>query len=1035
MKLEELRRRYTGPIGCPSDTKDPDYWDWDNWDNWPEEDKEMFPIEEEMNLHEDLWFGAKGKETQDPDTWHDGADYKWIEENAITTHKTDIPELEEISTELGYVYLYKGKYLAQADNGGVQIDHPAPEEVIQWFFDHYGKRLWESNMKNRFNEGRGIDSLYDRICRALTDYEHNGEEETNFEELPNEYFEEEFYNLLVDVLVNSDIKDYDEDLANKIDLTFTFKKPEPGKSITLVTVDKLYDLLVEVQDDFVDAGVKDNFNESVKRTGKSLREDVSFIDRWHDTHELLPDCDNVWFIADGKIYVGLYEPEQQIFCMADGLGVELKEVRQWKYLSDKEVIGYPKEKEIIAIENPDFPCPITGIFSDHLICEETGDEFSGVLLDEEYEFCKNGCDSLPWEDVFAWYHLPEEPLKVLEPTDVYPIAIDTPFKTDETVEDIVEDGAAPTVMEPTETVEDIAGPNPEPIIEEGEAEVIPTAEGESAIAASKTEEEPIEEEERLVRESVEDPLDLKVAKWYKETYPTDSMGDEIDDYITFNHIFNCLDSYDDIYQYIPGDSVIRERVFEKLAELLDVNYDYVYNQWLRCADHKVDWNRINPKTVKDLYNKGQITKSEYDEMMGHVKDAKGSLNESIRGNTRKFLDNVYEYFNGFFDGGNDYNWDNLEADLGALKRFTKYKSMNEAIKEYVEGGYLDVYYSDIRNVLNKLYENTPEEVEKWADYPTNKLWDRYVAICQIYLPKAFKHFTGRELGEGEELTEAQLKEAGLLGKAANWVGNKIQNGVQKAANWIGKTAGKAVNAAKTGYQQGAGIDPNQQQQTQQTQQLAAPATQGTNPPNPAQVNQMLANVGQNGQSGQTAQTTNTQTTAPAAQNSPADAQNTNVQVDANTAQNAVSPEQVTELKTQLDNQADAMKDIAAKVETQGQAIEQLQNGASKGEESGGAKEGEGAEAVEGMGDAGTEKLAASMTRRSDRFKESYRYNKKNNNRIFENNKALDMKKCKFMLDKGVSREDIDKARMDGRVGQLLDTRGLHDEFWNSCEGE
>ena len=865
MKLEELRRRYTGPIGCPSDTKDPDYWDWDNWDNWPEEDKEMFPIDEEMNLHEDLWFGALGKETQDPDTWNDNADYKWIEENAITTHKTDIPGLEEVATELGYVYLYKGKYLAQADNGGVQIDHPAPEEVIQWFFDHYGKRLWESNMKKRIKEDRGIGySLYDRICRALTDYENNGGEETGFEELPDEYFEDEFYNLLIDVLVNSGIRYYDNDLAEKIDHTFTLKKPKPGEHITPITVDDLYDLLVDVQNDFAEAGIQNEFDESIKRNRKSLREDVSFIDRWHDTHELLPDCDNVWFIADGKIYVGLYEPEQQIFCMADGMGVELKDVRQWKYISDKEVIGYPKEKEIIAIENPDFPCPITGIFSDHLICEETGDEFSGVLLDEEYEFCKNGCDSLPWEDVFAWYHLPEEPLKVLEPTDVYPIAIDTPYKTDETVEDVVEDGAAPTALEPTDTetvtseeisdkvptaeptgepeifdtmdvtsqrgadayIDDVAGPNATmpsatmayPTAEVTEESATEEVKGTSAIVGNKP------EEGKLVRESIEDkyddPMDMKVRDWYKEAYPTDSMGDEIDDYITFNHIFVCLDSYDDIYDYLPGDSIIRERVFEKLAEIIDVSYDYVYEQYLRgiSEEHKVDWSRVSPKTVEDLYKDGELTKDEYETMMKNVMDARrGSLNESIRGNTRKFLDNIYEYFNDFY-GNDDYNWDALEADLMTLKRFTKYKSMNEAIKEYVDGGNLDVYYSDIRNVLNKIYENTPEEVEKWADYPTNKLWDRYVAICQIYLPKAFKHFTGRELGENDGLKESMK--------------------VRKSAH-----------------------------------------------------------------------------------------------------------------------------------------------------------------------------------------------------RIFENNKALDMRKCKFMLDKGVSREDIDKARMDGKVGQLLDTRGLHDEFWGSCEGE
>jgi len=746
-KLEELRRRHTGPVGCPSDTKDPDDWDWDNWDNWPEEDKEMFPLEE-------------------------------------------------------------------------------------------------------------------------------------------------------------------------------------------------------------------------KKEGKSMKESVSFIDRWHDTHELLPDCDNVWFIADGKIYVGLYEPEQQIFCMADGMGVELKEVRQWKYMADKEIAGYPKEKEIIAVDNPNFPCPVTGIFSDHLVDEETGDEFSGVLLDEDYEFCEMGCDSLHWEDVFAWYHLPEEPLKVLEPTEVYPIAIDTPFKTDETVEDVVEDGAAPTVMEPTETDAPASDmiPSSEPTgepeifdimdttsqekaethedgavaVETPEQPTAEAAEGESAIVANKS-----DEEEKLVRESISfqnegeeedtDPLSLKVRDWYKETYPTDDMGDEIDDYVSFSHIFHCLDSYDDIYQYIPGDSVIRERVFEKLAELMGVDYDYVYDQYLRCDDHKVDWSRVNPDYIEDLYRQGLTTKDEHDRALKGINDAKGAMHESIRGNTRKFLDNVYEYFNKFFGDDHEYNWESLENDIMMLKRHSKYHSMNEAIKEYVEGGWLECYFDDVRNTLNKLYENTPEEIEKWADYPTDKLWDRYIAICQIYLPKAFKHFTGRNLGEG--LDESKKDENKSRLREGTWCcPYKVEQAL--AILDIMKNPISAKKAERVMY--------------------------------PLYGDDVLFD-------------------------SFLDAKN----------RKDVRPEIKNGIK-RLISHIENPDVYSFSEEWEPGVIEILRQIADY--------------------DISKESVKEGLIR-------------KPTHRIFENQKALDMRKCKFMLDKGVSRDDINKARMDGRVGQLLDTRGLHDEFWDSCKGE
>jgi hypothetical protein len=646
MKIEELKRRYTGPIGCPSDTKDPDYWDWDNWDNWPEEDKEMFPIEE----------------------------------------------------------------------------------------------------KRAMKEGISSDTLYDRICRSLTDYEHNGEEETGFEELSENYFEDDFFNLLDEVFKKSDIQSFDGYLYNKIDsILGDYSSGAP------VTADELHDLLVEVKDAFADANVQNNFNESVKRTGKSLREDVSFIDRWHDTHEILPDCDNVWFIADGKIYVGLYEPEQQIFCMADGLGVELKDVRQWKFLADKEIIGYPKEKEIVAIEVPDFPCPVTGIFSDHLVDEETGDEFSGVILDDEYQFCEIGADSIHWEKVFSWYHLPDEPLKILDVDEVKVAPVETVAsnpaentpneedkdrsteelnpadhpelstdayvgaKADERITDTNPDSYVNGDNFVDETI-DSEGPDlssgsetvPETVAEEAE-EQVPAAEATSAIAEQKP------EEEKLVRESFEKKEvnleDVKVKPWYMEEYPTDEMGEDIDDDLTFEDIFQCLDSYDDIYKYIPGDSIIRERIFSKLAELMDVDYDYIYDQWLKSADIPSSWMKAF------------------------------GLNESIRGNTRQFVDNVEEYLEEF---GDDI-WERLRVNIQYLQEYARYGTLNEAIREYIEGGSLDVYYDEVRKTLNELYENTPEEVEKWADYPTDKLWERYINVMCLYIPKAYKKHTGKEL--------------------------------------------------------------------------------------------------------------------------------------------------------------------------------------------------------------------------------------------------------------------------------------------------
>ena len=43
-------------------------------------------------------------------------------------------------------------------------------------------------------------NLYDEICRVLTEYEHNGEEETNFIIISPEDFNKIFYNVLLKVV-------------------------------------------------------------------------------------------------------------------------------------------------------------------------------------------------------------------------------------------------------------------------------------------------------------------------------------------------------------------------------------------------------------------------------------------------------------------------------------------------------------------------------------------------------------------------------------------------------------------------------------------------------------------------------------------------------------------------------------------------------------------------------------------------------------------------------------------------------------------
>lgn len=74
-----------------------------------------------------------------------------------------------------------------------------------------------------------------------------------------------------------------------------------------------------------------------------------------------------------------------------------------------------------------------------------------------------------------------------------------------------------------------------------------------------------------------------LKEFYTTKYNTDELGNELDENVTFKDLFNALDGYHDVYDLMGGadDSIIRERLFEQLAIIMNVDYDYIYTQWLK----------------------------------------------------------------------------------------------------------------------------------------------------------------------------------------------------------------------------------------------------------------------------------------------------------------------------------------------------------------------------------------------------------------------------------------------------------------------
>jgi hypothetical protein len=79
---------------------------------------------------------------------------------------------------------------------------------------------------------------------------------------------------------------------------------------------------------------------------------------------------------------------------------------------------------------------------------------------------------------------------------------------------------------------------------------------------------------------------LKIKNWYTKSYPTDDLGKEINDQISFWELYTYMSQGFDFYHVVNVyDSLVRERIFQKLSETLGVEYDVIYKMSLRTSDY------------------------------------------------------------------------------------------------------------------------------------------------------------------------------------------------------------------------------------------------------------------------------------------------------------------------------------------------------------------------------------------------------------------------------------------------------------------
>lgn len=76
-------------------------------------------------------------------------------------------------------------------------------------------------------------------------------------------------------------------------------------------------------------------------------------------------------------------------------------------------------------------------------------------------------------------------------------------------------------------------------------------------------------------------MKANIKEWYEKTYPTDELGREIDDSITFANVLLGIAQGAEVYDIIGlSDSLIRERIFAEIAARMGCDYNVIYNLWL-----------------------------------------------------------------------------------------------------------------------------------------------------------------------------------------------------------------------------------------------------------------------------------------------------------------------------------------------------------------------------------------------------------------------------------------------------------------------
>lgn len=268
--------------------------------------------------------------------------------------------------------------------------------------------------------------------------------------------------------------------------------------------------------------------------------------------------------------------------------------------------------------------------------------------------------------------------------------------------------------------------------------------------------------ESLIKEEANDTLakETVIKDWYKETYPTDDLGDELVDGFTFYDLFQTLDARKDVYKYLADDSLVRERVFEKLAEIMDVDYDYIYDQWLLTCDESFARNKKTENCTKIDESKNATQT---------VEEAKENkpITEDIKAEPMQIYMNTWANYN---ENGADlskYGIDDLSSGWLSVEDAIEFKN------KYAED---EPFINDTDNVPFDIGENDLWALEVLKDIEDNKDDPEIIAMIMeegYDLKQAVEKYENGEyqyldgVSNDEELGYAIIDEIGSIADAVS----------------------------------------------------------------------------------------------------------------------------------------------------------------------------------------------------------------------------------------------------------------------------